>query len=106
MSSRSDGVLEAIQAGEVVISRKLFKRPPPRRMMAYAMDIDHLLIAEEEVEELEQRALAKGEVEVAERDDRYVLKLPKKLYDFYRLGESDYTIMVPEGERLLIVLAL
>ncbi|RLF07409.1 MAG: hypothetical protein DRJ69_07165 [Thermoprotei archaeon] len=74
-------------------------------MVAYAMDIDHLLIAEE-VEEFEQRALAKGEVKVVERGDCYALKLPKKLYDFYRLGENDYTIMVPEGERLLIVLAL
>jgi len=106
MLSHSESRLEAPQAASLAVSKKLFPRPLPKAMTAYAMDVDHLLIAEEPLKELEERALAKGEVEVAEQGDTYVLRLPEKLYAFYRLDENDYTIMVSEREPLVLVVAL
>jgi len=106
MPNRSESALKVLEVKGLLASKKLFPRPLPKTMIAYAVDVDHIIIAEAPLEELEERALAKGEVEVAEQDDAYVLKLPEKLYAFYKLDENDYTIMVPERGPLMLVIAL
>jgi len=99
---------EQTEEGLLLFTLRFQKRGdrPMRAMTAYAMYVDHLLIAEEPLKELEERALAKGEVEVAEQGDTYVLRLPEKLYAFYRLDENGYTVMVSEREPLVLVVAL
>jgi hypothetical protein len=87
---------EKITAGE--------KLPEP--MILYTMDADHFVITVKPLKTLEERALTSTRVEVTSRQNKYVVKLPPKIYNFYHLDENDYTIMASDKDPTTIVIAI
>lgn len=90
----------------IEFSRKLVSGALPQKLVLYAVDSDHLILVPRESEELEKKALAKSLVEVAVQPDSYVLKLPRNVFEFYRLDENDYTVMVPEKDPETIIVTI
>ncbi len=66
------------------------------RLIVYALDVTHLVLAVEPVGEYERTALFKEKARVSVEDGEYLVQLPRKVYDFYRLDEADYTVMASE----------
>ena len=104
MSKQSS--LKEIVTSEITVDKKLFTKPLPEIMILYAMDIDHLIITEKSNKAFEEKAIVKEKVRVFEYEETYTIKIPQKIYDFYRLDENDYTIMVSEKEPITIVIAI
>jgi len=80
----------------IEVDKKIVPMPLPERLILYAVDSSHLLLAVKPIGSLETRALSKTTVKVASAREKYLIELPKKIYDFYHMDETDYTIMVSE----------
>ncbi|MCL4435699.1 MAG: hypothetical protein M1503_00675 [Thaumarchaeota archaeon] len=52
------------------------------------------------------KALVKAEVQVLSKEGRFVLKIPRQLFEFYRLEENDYTVMASEKEPTSIIVTV
>jgi hypothetical protein len=78
----------------------------PETMILYTMDADHFVITVKPLKTLEERALTRTRVEVTSRQNKYVVKLPLKIYNFYHLDENDYTVMVSNKDPTTIVIAI
>ncbi len=78
------------------VDRKIWTGPVLSRLIVYAVDVAHLVLAVEPVLEYERTALFKEKARVSMDDGQYLVELPRKVYDFYRLNETDYTVMASE----------
>jgi hypothetical protein len=78
----------------------------PATMILYAVAADHFVITAKPLKDLEDNALAKTRVAVATVEDKIVIKLGTKIYSFYHLDESDYTVMVSEKDPATIVVTI
>lgn len=78
------------------VDRKIWTGPALSRLIVYALDVGHLVLAAEPVGEYERMALYKEKARVTTDDGQYLVELPRKIYDFYHLSETDYTIMASE----------
>jgi len=76
--------------------RRIWTGPALSRLMVYALDVTHLVLAVEPVGEYEETALFKEKARVSLEDGEYLVELPRGVYDFYRLDEADYTVMASE----------
>ena len=75
-------------------------------MILYAMDADHFIITAKPIKALEKGTLAKMPVRVVSQQDKYLIILPQKLYNFYHLDENDYTIMVSDKAPTNIIITI
>jgi len=80
----------------VRVDKKIWTGPALSRLIVYALDVTHLVLAVEPVGEYEQTALFKEKARVSAEDGEYLVELPRKVYDFYHLDEADYTVMASE----------
>ncbi len=80
----------------VRVDRRIWTGPAVSRLIVYALDVTHLVLAVEPVGEYEQAALFKKKARVSVEDGDYLVELPRKVYDFYHLDEADYTVMASE----------
>jgi DNA polymerase elongation subunit (family B) len=78
----------------------------PETMILYAVDTGHMVITAKPNEGLEEKAIIKTQVKVVKEENRHVILLPMKIYNFYRLDESDYTIMVSDRDPTTIMIAV
>jgi len=78
----------------------------PKTMILYIMDIGHFIIATKPLKTLEESALTKANVEVASQKNKYTIKLPPNVYNFYHLDENDYTIMASDKDPNTIIIAI
>jgi hypothetical protein len=78
----------------------------PKTMILYIMDIGHFIIAAKPLKTLEESALTKANVEVASQKNKYTIKLPPNVYNFYHLDENDYTIMASDKDPKTIIIAI
>ena len=78
----------------------------PDTMILYAMDADHLVIAAKPVKALEENALTKTSVKVVSQQNKHLVMLPPKIYNFYHLDENDYTIMASDKDPTTIIIAI
>ncbi len=78
------------------VDRRIWTGPALSRLIVYALDVTHLVLAVEPVGEYEQTALFKEKARVSAEDGEYLVELPRKVYDFYQLDEADYTVMASE----------
>jgi hypothetical protein len=78
----------------------------PHTMILYTMDADHFVIAAKPLKTLEESALTKTHVEVVSQQNKHVIKLPSKIYNFYHLDENDYTIMVSDKDPSTIIITI
>jgi hypothetical protein len=80
----------------VRIDKRVWTGPALSRLIVYAVDVAHLVLATEPVGEYERSALFKERARVSVEDGEYLVELPRKVYDFYRLVEADYTVMASQ----------
>ena len=78
----------------------------PRTLILYTVDANHFVLSVKPLESLEETALTKTRVSVAVEQDKYLIKLPAKIYNFYQMDESDYTIMASDKEPATIVVTV
>jgi hypothetical protein len=78
----------------------------PEAMILYAVDAEHFVITAKPLKNLEEKALVEAQVKVVSEQNRHVIIIPKKIYDFYHLNESDYTIMASEKDPETIIIAI
>ncbi len=78
------------------VDKKIWTGPALSRLIVYAVDVAHLVLAVEPVGEYERTALFKEKARVSMDDGQYLVELPRKVYDFYHLNEADYTVMASE----------
>jgi hypothetical protein len=78
----------------------------PQTMILYAMDADHFVIAARPLKTLEEGSLTKTRVRVASQQNKHVIKLPSKIYNFYHLDENDYTVMASDKDLTTIIVAI
>jgi len=83
--------MELIEKTPIKIDRKLVSIPLPEKLILYALDSSHMLLAIKPINELEKRSLSKEDVKVTKVGNEYLIELPKKVYDFYHLDEANYT---------------
>jgi hypothetical protein len=77
----------------------------PETMFLYAVDTQRLVLTTRPNKTLEEKAIVKEKVKVFDEKSKYVIVIPAKIYNFYRLEESDYTVMVSEKEPTTIIIA-
>jgi hypothetical protein len=80
----------------IKVDNRLVSVTLPERLILYAFDLSHILLAIKPINELEEKSLSKEDVKVTQVGNEYLIELPKKIYDFYHLDEADYTIMASE----------
>lgn len=78
------------------VDKKIWTGPALFKLIVYALDVTHLVLAVEPVGEYERTALFKEKARVSAEDGEYLVELPRKVYDFYHLDEADYTVMASE----------
>ena len=88
--------MEIIEKIPIKVNRRLVPIQLPEKLILYALDSSHILLAIKPINELERKSLSKEDVRVTQVGNEYLIELPKKVYDFYRLDEADYTIMASE----------
>lgn len=86
--------------GKVTAGQKL-----PETMTLYTVDSDHVIITAKPQKPLEERALTKTPVKVIKQKNKHIITLPPKIYHFYHLDESDYTIMASDKDPTTIIIA-
>jgi hypothetical protein len=78
----------------------------PRTLILYTVDAGHFVLSVKPLESLEETALTKTRVSVVVQQDKYLIKLPEKIYDFYQMDESDYTVMASDKDPATIIIAV
>ncbi|MBC7130833.1 hypothetical protein H5T51_06415 [Candidatus Bathyarchaeota archaeon] len=78
----------------------------PEDMILYAVDSEHFVIAAKPLKNLEEKALLKINVKVVSEQNKYVIIIPQKIYDFYHLDENDYTVMTSEKNPTTLMIAI
>jgi hypothetical protein len=65
-----------------------------RTLILYnTVDADYFVLSVKPLESLEKTALTKTRVSVTAQQDKHLIKLPAKVYNFYQMADSDYTVM-------------
>ena len=80
----------------VRVDKRIWTGPALSRLIVYALDVGHLVLAPRPVEEYERVALFKERARASVTKGQYFVELPRKVYDFYRLDETEYTVMASE----------
>jgi len=88
--------MELIEKVSIEVDKSMVPMTLPERLILYTVDSSHLLLATKPISNVEAYALSKNSVKVTHAKNKYLIELPKKIYDFYHMDETDYTIMVSE----------
>lgn len=87
---------ELMEKVSIKIDKSLIPVTLPERLILYTIDLSHLLLAVEPLQVMETRALSRDDVKAKLERNEYLIEVPKKIYDFCHMDESDHTIMVSE----------
>ena len=98
--------MEKLVEAKLEIEKKMVRKQLPKVMHLYALNLDHFVISAKKAAVLEGKALVNARVEVLAQENRYVLKIPRRVFEFHRLDENDYTVMVSEKEPRSIVITV
>lgn len=96
MSPLKASKMELMEKVSIELDKSIVSMTLPDRLILYTVDSSHLLLAIKPISSLEAHALSKNYVKVTSSKNKYQIELPKKIYDFYHMDETDYTIMVSE----------
>lgn len=78
----------------------------PETMILYTMDADHFIVTVKPLKALEETALTKMRVKVFHQQNRYLIVVPQKVYNFYHLDENDYTAMASDKDPATIIVTI
>ena len=80
--------------------------PLPKALVLYAVDAGHFVLSVKPLENLEKNALTKTRASVSVERQKYLIKIPPKVYSFYKIDESDYTVMASNKDPLTIIISI
>ncbi len=86
--------------------RRIWTGSRPSSFIVYALDVGHLALAPERVPEYEKIALFKERARAILQNGNFAVEVPARVYEFYHLDESDYTVMASEKKPKTIEVAL
>ena len=98
--------MEKLVEAQIEIDKKMVSAGLPSTMVLYALDSDHFVISSVRSRALAEKAPVSQRVHVTESGGRYIVHLPKKIYEFYRLEENDYSTMVSEKDPIKILVSI
>ncbi len=76
--------------------KKVWAGPPLSGLIVYAVDTGHLALSAKPVPEYEKTALFREKALATVKNGQYLVEFPRRVYDFYHLDETDYTVMASE----------
>ncbi len=76
--------------------RRISTGPAVSSFVVYALDVGHLALAPSSIPEYEKTALFRDKAQATLKNGQYLVELPQRVYEFYRLDEADYTVMASE----------
>ena len=91
---------------EISFDRRLWSGPKPSSFIVYALDVGHLPLAPEPIPEYEKTALFKKRARAILQNGNFAVEVPARVYEFYHLDESDYTVMASEKKPKTIEVVL
>jgi len=74
-------------------------------LVLYTVDAAHFVLSSKPINSLEKTALTVTHASVAAEQSKYLIKIPAKVYDFYKMDESDYTVMASKKDPITIIIA-
>ena len=86
--------------------RRIWTGSRPSSFIVYALDVGHLALAPERVPEYEKIALFKERARAILQNGNFAVEVPARVYEFYHLDESDYTVMASEKKPKTIEVVL
>jgi len=86
--------------------RRIWTGSRPSSFIVYALDVGHLALAPERVPEYEKIALFKERARAILQNGNFAVEIPARVYEFYHLDESDYTVMASEKKPKTIEVVL
>jgi len=78
----------------------------PKTLVLYAVDAGHFVLSAKPLAHLDESALTKAQVPVTTQNNKYLLKLPLKIYNFYKMDESDYTVITSNKDPSTIIITV
>ena len=78
----------------------------PKTLILYTVDAEHFVLSVKPLESLEETALTQTRVSVISQQNKYLIKLSAKIYNFYKIDESDYTVMVSSKDPVTIIITI
>lgn len=78
----------------------------PKTLILYTVDASHFVLSVKPLESLEESALTKACVSVAAQQEKYLIKLPAKIFIFYQMDESDYTVIASGKDPSTIIITV
>lgn len=78
----------------------------PKTLVLYTVDATHFVLSTKPLDSLEKTSLTTTHASVAAEQNKYLIKIPAKIYNFYKMDESDYTVMASKKDPLTIIIAI
>ena len=91
---------------QISFDMRLWSGPKPSSFLVYALDVGHLALAPEPIPEYERTALFKEKAKTTLENWHFAVEVPARVYEFYHLDESDYTVMASEEKPKTIEVVL
>ena len=91
---------------QISFDMRLWSGPKPSSFLVYALDVGHLAPAPEPIPEYERTALFKEKAKTTLENGHFAVEVPARVYEFYHLDESDYTVMASEKKPKTIEVVL
>jgi len=91
---------------QISFDMRLWSGPKPSSFIVYALDVGHLALAAEPIPEYESTALFKESPKTPLENRHFAVEVPARVYEFYHLDESDYTVMASEKKPKTIEVVL
>jgi hypothetical protein len=78
----------------------------PKTLVLNTVDATHFVLSSKPIDSLEKTALTTSHASVAAEQSKYLIKIPAKIYNFYKIDESNYTVMASKKDPLTIIIAV
>jgi len=94
LARSSASMSKAKQAFEVKIPKDLLEQSMKGKVLVYALDSNTIGISRKKSDEWDEKALWKGETELQEQNNHFLLILPRQLVSFYKTFKPNYKVSV------------
>jgi hypothetical protein len=105
--ARMEKMQETVNSNIIEIDKKIVGSTDlPKTLVLYTVDATHFVLSVKPLDSLEKTALTATHASVTAEQSKYLIKIPAKIYNFYKMVESDYTIMASKKDPLTIIISI
>ena len=100
-------MMETVSSNAIEVDKKIVGSADlPKTLVLYTVDATYFVLSIKPLDSLEKTALTTTHASVAAEQSKYLIKIPAKIYNFYKMDESDYTIMASKKDPLTIIISV